>query len=469
MSSDLLSKIENISRELKKKFSSDGIIHIITHLDTDGLTSGAILIKILKQYDQRFSITILKQLEDSIIDELEEKASKQKWKAVVFLDLGSNKLSKIRTLSKTVPVFVLDHHEMEDEFENIDNFNESFKNSFFVNAKKTDRISAAGLSYLLAKELGGDKKFAQLALLGMIGDILDKSISKLNNLILKDAQESGMKIKRGLIVFSAMRPIHKALEFSSSIFIPGVTGNFNGSLKMLKDIGINVKIPKGWKTLLDLNEEELSRLITSILVKRVSNGHNQDIIGNIYLVKIGNQFWDAREVSTMLNACGRLNYSDSALAFLLESKDARYEIEGVYSKYKHHLIKALTWVEGAKKIEGEKYVIVNAKSSIKDTIIGTVMSIIASSFLYSEGTILVGMAYRPDNKIKISARIVKDRNKENTEINLNKIIGSVIKTIGGEFGGHANASGGLIPQDKEKSFIELIEKELSIRELKIEA
>ena len=45
-----------------------------------------------------------------------------------------------------------------------------------------------------------------------------------------------MKIKKGPTVFSAMRPLHKALEFSSSVFIPGVTGNFNGALEMLREI-----------------------------------------------------------------------------------------------------------------------------------------------------------------------------------------------------------------------------------------
>jgi len=278
-----------------------------------------------------------------------------------------------------------------------------------------------------------------------------------------------MKIKRGLTVFSAMRPLHKALEFSSSIFIPGVTGNFNGSLEMLRGIGIDVKTPRGWRTLMDLNEDEVSRLITAVLVRRVNDGRGQDIIDNIYLIKIANQVWDAREVSTMINACGRLGYSYFALSFLLGSKPAREEVERIYNKYKHLIIKALNWIESAKKIQKENYIIINARSSIKDTIIGTAMSIMSSSFIHPSGTILIGMAYRPDSKIKISARIVRfrDKNKEKKEINLNKILNSVIKTIGGEVGGHEKAAGALISQENEKNFIELIEKELSTQQLSI--
>ncbi len=454
--------IKEAAERLKDIFPNEGIIRIITHLDTDGLTSAAILAKILVQNGQKFWISVIKQLEDSIIENLEKKVSKQKCKALLFLDLGSNNISKITKISK-VPIFIIDHHEIETGFESfIEN-----KNFYFVNPMN-EKVSAAGLCYLFAKEIGCEKKLAQYAILGMIGDVLDKSISKINNLILADAREGGMRVKRGLTVFSAMRPLHKALEFSSSIFIPGVTGNSKGSFEMLREIGIDVKTPRGWRTMMDLSEEELSRLLTTVLIRRVNDGRSQDIIDNVYLIKIaGQQFWDAREVSTMLNACGRLDYSGIALSFLLGSREAREEIENIYGKYKHLLIKALNWIESAKKIQGESYVIVNARSNIKDTIIGTTMSILSSSFIYSKGTILIGMAYRSDDKIKISARIVRDKSKKNTEVNLNKILSSVINTIGGEVGGHVNAAGALITKDKEKTFIELIEKELNTQEVSI--
>lgn len=459
--------------EAKKIFHEKGITRVISHLDTDGLTSAAIISNVLLKNKQKFWLTTVKQLEDSIINELKEQSSKQNFKALFFLDLGSNKIDKIKK-SFNIPVFILDHHELDSEFLSLRESNESEKNKNF-NAKiylihsGDEKISAAGISYLFAKAFGCNKKLAQLGILGMIGDFLDKLISKSNNILLNDSRESGMKIKKGPTVFSAMRPLYKALEFSSSIFIPGVTGNFNGALEMLREIGIEVKNSKGWRTLIDLNEEELSRLITAILIRRVNDGRSQDIVDNIYLIKLGGQIWDAREVSTMLNACGRLNHSSTALAFLLGSVDAKGEVERVYSRYKHSLIKALNWIEDAKKIKGDNYVIVNAKSFIKDTIIGTVMSILTSSFVYPKGTVLIGMAYRPDGKIKISSRLVRDRTSrnENGDINLNKLLNPIIRTIGGEVGGHANAAGGLIEKDKENVFIELIEKELNLQQARI--
>ncbi len=465
---NLKDSINNAVKRLRQIFSEKGLIKVITHIDTDGLTSAAIMTQILQKYNQEFWITTVKQLENEFLKQLLAQLHSQKWKAIIFLDLGSNNLEKIKELSKHTTVFVIDHHEIGKGFENLEKFeNENF---YFINSLfENEKVSASGLTYLFAKELQCDKKLAQLAVIGMIGDVLDKVMSKTNKLILEDAKDSGLNLKRGLTLFSAMRPLHKSLEFSN-IFIPGVTGNTNGALNLLRDIGIEIKTKdrnyyKNYKTLLDLNKDEVSRLITTILVRRVNYGQDQNVIDNIYLIKIANHLWDAREISAMINACGRLGYSGHAISFLLDSKQAKEEIEIIYNKYKYHIIKALNWVNNTKKIQGNNYIIVNAKNYVKDTMIGTVISILTSSFLYPNGTIFVGLAYR-DKKIKISARVVQDKGKE-SPVNLYHLLDSVIKLVGGEVGGHTGAAGALISQDKEKEFIELLQKELEMQEIKI--
>ena len=44
-------------------------------------------------------------------------------------------------------------------------------------------------------------------------------------------------------------------------------------------------------------------------------------------------------------------------------------------------------------IQGRGYIILNAKDKIKDTIIGTITSILSHSAVYDQETILIGMAY----------------------------------------------------------------------------
>jgi single-stranded DNA-specific DHH superfamily exonuclease len=71
---------------------SDRDILIISHFDTDGITSATILVQTLKKLDRRFSLKILKRLEEKDIFNLPND------KVIIFLDLASgslNHLSKI--------------------------------------------------------------------------------------------------------------------------------------------------------------------------------------------------------------------------------------------------------------------------------------------------------------------------------------------------------------------------------------
>ncbi len=186
-----------------------------------------------------------------------------------------------------------------------------------------------------------------------------------------------------------------------------------------------------------------------------------DIIGNIYLVKLFNQLEDARELSAMINACSRLGYSDVALLLCLGSKTARKKAESIYVEYKQHIVSALNFVSNMKKIEGKGYVIINAGSEVKDTIIGTIASILSVSSVYEEGTVIITMAESGD-KIKVSARIA-GRNGRNAR----EILEQVTSKIGGECGGHPLAAGCLISRDNEKIFIDYLIKALDVELVKI--
>lgn len=416
-------------------------IKIISHHDTDGITAAAIMSKALKRLDLEFSIKIVKQLEKETIESL------PKNELLVFLDLGSSNLKEISKLN--TDIFVIDHHEISIDIP----FNITFINPHLFN---DGEISGAGLTYLFVKEISQENKdLANLVVLGMVGDRLDKDISRLNNTILNDAE---IIIKKGLLIYPATRPINKALEYSS-IFIPGVTGNSRGAINLLKDSGIE-KTEGNYKSLIELTEEEMSKLITNIIVRRMRRD-NTDIIGNIYLIKFFNKLEDARELSARINACSRLGYSDVALLLCLGNKVAMKKSEEIYADYKQHIISALNYISIANKIEGKGYLIINAKNEIKDTIIGTMASILSSSPDYEEGTIIIAMAYSGE-KIKVSARAAGKNNR-----NLRELIQNSLEGIEAECGGHANAAGCLISKAREEDFIRSIKKQLDIELIKI--
>ncbi|MCX6748949.1 MAG: DHH family phosphoesterase [Candidatus Pacearchaeota archaeon] len=418
-------------------------VKVISHHDTDGITSAAILAKTLKRLDKKFSIKIVKQLDKEQVDCLKKSCKKE---VVIFLDLGSSLLDEISGFQN--PVFVIDHHELSSQ---------ATDNVTVINPHLfgEEEISGAGLTYLFAKALIPESKdLANLAVLGMVGDMLDREVSKLNNKIIEDAE---VVIKKGLMLYPATRPIHKALEFSSSIYIPGVTGNPKGVMSMLREVDIK-KQGNEYKSLLNLDEEETSRLITAILLR--THQTPDRLIGNLYLVKFFNKLEDARELSAMINACSRLGYSDTALAFCLDNKKAKTRAETIYADYKQHLVKALNYAD-ANKVEGKGYVILNARDEIKDTMIGTVASILSMSKNYPDGTVIIAMSYDQE-RIKVSARVAGKNGR-----NVREVLMNVTSDFGAECGGHAMAAGCLISKDQETKFLENLTKSFETEVIKI--
>jgi len=418
-------------------------IQVISHFDTDGITSAVIMIQTLKKLNKIFSVKILKNLEEQHLRDL------PKDKIIIFLDLGSGSLKTIKELGLK-NIFIIDHHEINTEIPD---------NICIVNPElgKKEKISASCLTYLFCKELTPSiNELAKFAILGMIGDVLEKSIDKLNNSILKDGE---IKRKRGLLIYPSTRPINKVLEFCSEPYIPEVTGDSKGVLKLLREIGFKPRNGR-YPSLLELNSDEMSRLITAIMLKNPKT-KNRDLIGDIFLIKHFNKLEDARELSVIVNACSRLGRSDLAIQFLMENSKAKKKTETLYAKYKQHIVAGLKFASEIEKIQGKRYIIINAKNQIKETLIGTITSILSRSSLHEEGTIITTMGY-DQNKIKISSRIV-GRNGRNAR----EILAKVVNQIGGEVGGHQFAAGAIISQEKEQDFIDLLKKNLEIEIVKI--
>lgn len=441
----MITQLKLVSERFLKSIENKKV-NIITHHDTDGISSAAILIKALKRINKDFSIKIIKQLEKEMIDELVRENEVN-----VFLDLGSSNIGELGKVKGEV--FVIDHHQ-------IDSAKIGSVNIVNPNITGDPDISGSSLTYLFTKEISKENtNLAKLAIIGMIGDMLEKNINHFTDQIIKDAKE--VVVKKGLSFFSATRPLHKALEFSN-IYISGVTGKENGAIHFLNEIGIEWKVNGSYRTPLDLNDHENSKLITSLLLRIASdNGDHERLISNIYLIKFLNKMEDSRELSTLINACSRLGYSEVALALCLESKKAKEKAETIYAEYKQNLVSALNLIENIDKIEGKNYVIINARDEIKDTIVGTVASMLSNSSKYSPDTIIITMAYCEDNKdkIKISGRVKCGRN-------IAEILSKVMADLGGECGGHPNAAGCLIAKEQEKDFIEKLKKELEIEVVK---
>jgi single-stranded-DNA-specific exonuclease len=449
----MLKEVGEFTREFLE-FSQGKPVRIISHFDTDGVTSASILIKALHRLDVSFSVRIVKSLDAEII---KSELSRQPRETILFSDLASGSFDYFQDLEE--PIFILDHHEPDNS-----KLNDNIKiiNPHLTDDFKSNNCSGAGLCYLFAKELSAENKdLAKLAIIGMVGDRHEANLSKINKQIIEDCEE--LEIKRGLVIYPATRPLKRTLEYSTSPYIPGVSGKGDGAITLLKEANISLD-----KSLLDLNEDEMSRLVAGVMSRRAQNEESNDAVGNLYILKFFDILEDAREISTLINACSRLGSHDIAISYCLQNEKAKERALEIYATYRQELVSGLRVAEDMDKIHGKKFVILNAQDKIKDAIIGTICSMLSSSPSYEEGTVLIGMAYN-ENKIKVSARIAGQEGRNLKELMEKTIV--EFKTDHpdslAEVGGHEKAAGCFIEVDKEDHFIEKLKKNLEVEVIRV--
>jgi len=438
----MFDKIKEAIRRIES-LSENKRLKVISHFDTDGVTSAAIFSRALERCGKKFSLEIVKGLDEEFVKKLSDE------EVLIFLDLASNSLDYLK--EKKTEVFIFDHHEVVQEIPD---------NVFIVNPflEKCEIISSAAICYLFAKSLSMENSnLANLAVIGMVGDLYEKNIGKVFDEIIKDSET---KVKKGLLIYPSTRPLNLVLEYSSNPFIPGVTGSREGVTSLLRDAGFGVNGER-YKALYELNEEEMMHLITAVMLRGSGKGDQDSIVGNLFLVKFLNKLEDARELSALINACSRMGRAWVALGFCLGNSAFKKEAEKIYIDYKQSLISALKYVSDEEKMEGKNYMIVHGRDKVKDTIIGTVASILSHSPLYPEGHVIIALSYNED-KVKVSARVVGRSGR-----NVREVLHRAIVSFGGEVGGHKNAAGCLISREKEEIFIEELKKVLEIELVKV--
>ena len=449
-----------------RTFDKQKTIRVISHLDADGISACAILIKVLNRENRKYSVTIVQQLNRDRIIEF----SKEQYSYFIFTDLGSGQLKDVSKYLKKKDVIILDHHHVEpvETEKNITHINPHLHG---IDGSK--EISGSGVAYLFGKFLNEkNTDLAHLAIVGAIGDIQEekKKFLYLNNEILKTAvEEKKIEIKEGLRFFGMQtKPLHKILEYSIDPYIPGVSGSESGAIQFLHQIGINPKKGKDWKKIVHLDKDEMKKLVTGIIMKRLDESSPEDVLGPIYILsneKKESPMRDAREFSTLLNACGRMDKASFGIGVCLGIKSDVQRAMQTLADYKKKIVDALNWHRDNKEnaIKKDKFIIINAKDEIQPTIIGTLASILSKSNELIDGTYVMTMARALDKTTKISLRL----SGRGHDVDLRETLREITTKTGGECGGHKFAAGALIETEKEKDFIQCaydVLKKVSIEE-----
>jgi RecJ-like exonuclease len=451
------SALERAAEELKK-IGKSKVVKLVSNLDADGISAASIMIKALERLNLSYSTTILHQLKDENAKEI----ASEDYDYYVFCDLGSGQLKALNKYFEGKKVFVLDHHEVQGKPES----NIIHINPHDYGFDGSSEISAAGVCFFFAKTISKENEdLAHLAIIGAIGDVQEKKgFTGLNKMILDIAVSKGkIRVETGLKFFGLQtRPIQKLLEYSSDMGIPDVTGSESGAVQFLKRIGIEPLDAKGrWKIFPDLSDDEKRKLAAAIIMKRQSAGikNPEDIFTDVYILeeeKPGH-FRDAKEFSTLLNSCGRMDNASLGIGSCLGDKKQRENAVNSLFDYKREIVSSMNWYkEHAAKdksdriIKGNNYVIINAKDNVLSTMIGTIASMISKNNELDNNVFVMSMARNPDSTTKVSLRITGNPDG----IDLKSIVAELVEMVGGEAGGHQYAAGAIIETEKEEKFIE---------------
>ncbi|MHA1763015.1 MAG: DHH family phosphoesterase, partial [Promethearchaeota archaeon] len=456
------------------------------HLDSDGLTSGAILGKALYREQIPFQIRVLKQLEKNEIEKLRKFAKKIK-NFIIFSDFGSGQynelIEQLKNGREPLSFLILDHHlpqsvSSKEEREIIEKIHEETSpfhvNPYFQGIDGSSEISGAGVCYFFAKELNERNiDLSSLAIIGALGDIQNqgahKSFKGINKLILKDAVDVGLVEVVDDLNFSAMRPLNEALAYSSDIYLPGLTNNVNKSLKFLQSIGILIEKSDGQiKTLSDLTKKEKQKL-NSAIIEYVSMKLDVDpstiinqLIVNKYILTQEPEnsiLKDMSEFSNLLNSCGRTNNPSLGIAIAMGNRtDALTKALDNLQEYKKSLMNALNWLKEENKIlQKENLQYFYGENVINENIVGT----IATMLVFEKGPTIdlnkpiFGLAERKEEQVfKVSARASKELVEKG--LNLSEVIREACKRSNIDVlgGGHPPAAGTKVPLDRAEVFLE---------------
>ena len=470
---------------------SNLMVHIYTHLDADGLSSGAILGKALYREQISFQIRILKQLEKEEISKIKEQLELEE-NFVILTDFGSgqylefmNEKEITRELNNNL--LIIDHHlpqnvnnKDDPQIAEVKNNSKPWHiNPYFYGINGSNEVSAAGLTYLFSKTINQNNiDLASIALVGAMGDIQNQAANRaffgLNIQILEDAVNTNQVEVIDDLIFSPIKPLNEAIAYSNDLNLPGISGNSSISLLFLKKVGILMEKTDGTiKTLNDLDKNEKRKLSSAIIEYALKYQiEPEDITQNLvikrYLLKnemMGSELHEIHEFSNLLNSCGRSENGSLGIAIAMgDRREAYQKAQNQLLEYRKMIMNFMNWLQEGNKIqELENIQYFFGEGRIPDTMVGT----IASMLIFDKGELIdknkpiLGCAKREKEGVfKISARA--DKRIVEKGVNLSEAIRKTLETSNLDVlgGGHPPAAGTKVPIEKIDIFLKNFDEEI---------
>jgi RecJ-like exonuclease len=439
--------------------SADAVV-LASHIDADGLTSAAVAATALERASIPFRTVFSKQLDAEEVARIAAMDAE----TVLFTDFGSGQLDVIAGHEATgdfTPV-IADHHQPADEE------TEFHLNPLLFGINGASELSGAGASYALARALepdGGDNRdLAALAIVGAVGDMQASGgeLHGANERIVEEGEAAGV-VETGtdLALYGKQtRPLPKLLEYSSDVYIPGISNDQNGALRFLDGLDLDLKSDGEWRRWVDLDEDERSAVSNALFRRAVQKGVPADKIEGLAATTytltaepVGTELRDASEFSTLLNATARYERADVGLAVCLGDRGPALDrARQLLRDHRRNLSQGLELVkeEGVTREEHVQWF--HAGDRIRETIVGIVAGMAVGADGVDRGTPIVAFADKSDEEVKVSARGTHSLVRKG--LDLSAVMGEASRAVGGDGGGHDVAAGATVPAGEEEAFVE---------------
>lgn len=450
--------------QARELIESSQDIKVYSHIDCDGICSGAILSTILDRQDKEHEIEFVNL---DVLDNIE-----LTHELTIFSDLGSGQLVDGKA-TKGQKILILDHHPPLRDLNYKDDKDYTYLeiNPHHHGIDGSYYVCGGGLCYFLSKEFGYTD-LSWIGVLSAIGDMQNTHsghFEGLNSLIEHDAIDGGYLevIRNDLNIYGRnTRPLFVALSYFNDVQLP-ITNNTAETMAILEELGIDEKHHR--KTLNELTMEDKSKLyqrlsgmISQVVPGRYVQYIPQLIIGDSYtfLKEDRDSFLrDASEFSTAMNACGRNHEEKIAMEVLKGDRIvALDQLETVSRDHRRNLAQSIEKVADSEQsniIELENLQYFDG-TGIKPEIVGTITGMILGYCNWKKP--VIGFTQTDEEGLKISLRCSRLLSYDG--IHFGNIIRKISAEVGGSGGGHSMACGAYIPIKKKEEFLERFNNEL---------
>ena len=469
MSDRLTDALKHFCEKLRMSVEGGNEVSIITHLDADGITAGSIMAMALRRMGARYSVRAVSDMNSSVVENM--KADGRDF--YVITDLGGGWASNLRKALDNKWV-IIDHHEITEE-EILTDDEAQILNPWKFGIDGGKEVSAGGMAYMVASTL--DLKNRDLSAIAVVSAVADRqdqgdkrSFFGLNAEILKTAQSLGLVSVDIDIILTGRetRPPHEALAYTLFHYIDGLTWNNEACYVLLKNAGIKLKDNGGrWRVLAEFSQEEKSAIVEAVAKfvgssdKRLSEILLDDLIGYVYTLAKEDKrslLRDAREFSTMLNACGRIGRAGVGIALCMGDRNTALSTgEEIMSTYKMTLRNNISTIfsEKWRLADDGKITFINGDGILEEAMLGAVSSLLSRSPSFW-GRVLFVRTLTKDGTYKFSSRKCLHCK---SQANLGVIMRQCSKALNGAGGGHSAAAGCSIPSSALEDFIAGIKEE----------